>query len=192
MEAVPSETSQVDATPQDPAVARIVTAARGLFFEQGLRATTMAEIAKAAGMAKPTLYARFPDKEAVFRAVVGEIMLRLGARVEAGLAGAGPAAERIATALAGKYVLLDELIGGSSHVDELMQGNLHYAGQEYAALDLRVRTAVAQVLVEAGADDPDWLAGVLLACAEGISRRSPGIAAVTRDIHFAIGRLVVL
>ena len=50
--------------------ARIVDAARHLILRQGLRATTMEAIAREARIAKPTLYGYFPDKEAVFAAII--------------------------------------------------------------------------------------------------------------------------
>lgn len=40
------------------------------FLENGYDATTMVAIAEAAGIAKPTLYARYPDKRAVFLDVI--------------------------------------------------------------------------------------------------------------------------
>ena len=57
--------------PLDPAKkAAIVEAAGCLFLEQGFRATSMDQIARAAGVSKLTLYHRFADKDALFAAVV--------------------------------------------------------------------------------------------------------------------------
>jgi AcrR family transcriptional regulator len=50
--------------------ARILDAARDLFFERGLAAASMDEIAARARAGKPTIYARFQTKEALFTAVV--------------------------------------------------------------------------------------------------------------------------
>src|SRR6516165_1996170 len=50
--------------------ARILEAARRLFVERGLAGTSVDEIAARARAGKPTIYARFPDKEALFTAVV--------------------------------------------------------------------------------------------------------------------------
>jgi AcrR family transcriptional regulator len=49
---------------------RILDAARGLFFERGLAGASMDEIAGRARAGKPTVYSRFPTKEALFTAVV--------------------------------------------------------------------------------------------------------------------------
>jgi AcrR family transcriptional regulator len=49
---------------------RILDAARDLFFERGLAGASMDEIAGRARAGKPTVYIRFPTKEALFTAVV--------------------------------------------------------------------------------------------------------------------------
>ena len=49
---------------------RILDAARRVFLERGLAGTSMDEIARLARAGKPTIYARFPNKEALFTAVV--------------------------------------------------------------------------------------------------------------------------
>ena len=69
---------------------KVLTAARGLFLRHGLRATTMEAIAREAGVAKPTLYAHFPDKDAVFLAILSQLLAEKADAFEAGLAGSGP------------------------------------------------------------------------------------------------------
>ena len=49
---------------------RILDAARRVFLERGLAGASMDEIAGLASAGKPTIYARFPSKEALFTAVV--------------------------------------------------------------------------------------------------------------------------
>ncbi len=49
---------------------RIVTAAREDFFAHGLRSVTMDDLAAELGMSKKTLYASFPSKTALLRAVL--------------------------------------------------------------------------------------------------------------------------
>lgn len=51
-------------------MARLLEVARGIFVRQGYRATTMDEVAAAAGVTKRTLYAWHRDKQALFRACV--------------------------------------------------------------------------------------------------------------------------
>jgi len=48
---------------------RILDAARRIFLDQGLNGASIDEIARLARAGKPTIYARFPTKEALFTAV---------------------------------------------------------------------------------------------------------------------------
>lgn len=48
----------------------ILGAATRLFMERGFEAVSMDAIAEAAGVAKVTIYVRYPDKDALFRAVL--------------------------------------------------------------------------------------------------------------------------
>jgi AcrR family transcriptional regulator len=54
---------------------RILDTARRLFADQGLE-TSMDEIARTAGVGPATLYRRFPTKEALFDAVLGDVLER--------------------------------------------------------------------------------------------------------------------
>lgn len=57
--------------PPDPAKAdAAIAAAQALFLARGYERTSMEAIARAAGIAKPTLYAHFGGKEALFAAAV--------------------------------------------------------------------------------------------------------------------------
>ena len=56
--------------PQGSAAQRIVTAARRHFFAHGFRSVTMDDLAEELGMSKKTLYAAFPSKLDLLRAVL--------------------------------------------------------------------------------------------------------------------------
>jgi len=59
------------AQPGVPSAAqRMITAARRHFFAHGFRSVTMDDLAEELGMSKKTLYASFPSKEALLRAVL--------------------------------------------------------------------------------------------------------------------------
>jgi TetR/AcrR family transcriptional repressor of mexJK operon len=55
----------------------ILDAAAGLFFTEGYGATSIEAIARRARISKRTFYHRFPDKAAVFKAVVKRVIDRL-------------------------------------------------------------------------------------------------------------------
>ncbi len=52
--------------------AAIIASARALFFERGLEAVRVEEIAVAAGVSKMTVYANYPDKASLFEAVMNQ------------------------------------------------------------------------------------------------------------------------
>ena len=62
---------------------RILDAARHAFLERGLAGTSMDEISRLARAGKPTIYARFPNKEALFTAVVMQSIATTIARYSA-------------------------------------------------------------------------------------------------------------
>ncbi len=53
---------------------RILNAAEKVFLERGFQSASIDEIAALAPASKPTIYAHFPGKEALFAAVVGRIV----------------------------------------------------------------------------------------------------------------------
>ena len=85
--------------------ARILAAARHLILLNGLRATTMEAIAREARVAKPTLYGYFPDKEAVFGAIIEDLAVTIGQVVATALSANGAAAlAALRTGLANRIV----------------------------------------------------------------------------------------
>src|SRR5579862_8092398 len=67
---------------------RILDAARCIFLERGLAGASIDEIARLARAGKPTIYARFPTKEALFKAVgmrnAANVTERFGSRAPPG------------------------------------------------------------------------------------------------------------
>ncbi|HVK98397.1 MAG TPA: helix-turn-helix domain-containing protein [Dongiaceae bacterium] len=55
---------------EDAARQRIMDAARDLYLEQGLKGTTMEDVARRAGMGRATLYRRFSEKDQLFQALI--------------------------------------------------------------------------------------------------------------------------
>jgi len=65
---------------------QLIQAAIGVFLRYGFARTTMSDIAKAAGLTRPTLYQTFSDKGMVFRAVVEAMAVEMFATIREGLA----------------------------------------------------------------------------------------------------------
>ena len=54
--------------------ARILDAAQRVFLKRGYQSASLDEIAETAPASKPTIYAHFPGKEALFEAVVARVI----------------------------------------------------------------------------------------------------------------------
>ncbi|MFE3289565.1 TetR/AcrR family transcriptional regulator [Rhodococcus sp. NPDC059234] len=80
------------------AAEKILDAAAELFVERGVATTGMAEVAKAAGCSRATLYRYFDSRRALHLAFVHREALRLGERVAAEVEGIADPAERITEA----------------------------------------------------------------------------------------------
>lgn len=73
----------------------ILAAARALFLEQGVQATTIRKIAERVGVSAPALYLYFKDKDAILIALCDRIFALLLARLETIERQELPAAERL-------------------------------------------------------------------------------------------------
>ena len=78
-----------------PARQRLLEAAVQIFDRKGFAATSVREIAEAAGVTKPVLYYHFGSKEGLLVAVLSQAMRDFEATVESAVARAGSARERL-------------------------------------------------------------------------------------------------
>lgn len=98
----------------------ILGAARALFFQFGFSKTSMDDIAGQAGLAKPTLYYYYQNKESIFNEVViGEATTFMD-HIESGIPEAMPADEKIAWFLKSIYEGLKKHANEMRHVPEMM------------------------------------------------------------------------
>jgi AcrR family transcriptional regulator len=90
---------------------RILDAARRAFLERGLAGASIDEIARLARAGKPTIYARFPTKEALFAAVA----MRNSQNVKSGFTNRPPAGATMDERLSNLAVsILNGLLGGDA------------------------------------------------------------------------------
>lgn len=80
--------------------ARILDAARRVFLDRGLAGASIDEIAAEARAGKPTIYARYPDKETLFTAVVMRHVAATVARFENLVPAGATTEERLANTAA--------------------------------------------------------------------------------------------
>jgi AcrR family transcriptional regulator len=168
---------------------QILSAARRLILRQGLRATSMEAIAAEARVAKPTLYKYFGDKNAVFEAILAELMAELHEGFVTALHSDGTVVARLAAALSAKYEAIDRLLGTSPHADELYDEH-EKARPEVRATEEVIDAMVAEELEKAGAKQPQLLARLVLDAAWGIKRKARDGAEVGPGIRLLVERLV--
>lgn len=168
---------------------RVLEAARHLFLAHGLRGTSMEAIARQAGVAKPTLYAHFPDKDAVLLAIIEALLAEKLRVFEDAMVGDGPVAQRVGEALAAEFDVINRALEGSPHRDEL------FAEHKRAAALMQQSDAVVLARLEAafgaaGAQEPGRLANLLLGAAFGLVLRGGSGAALGEDIKHLARRLI--
>ena len=127
---------------------QILDAAQHVLLERGLRDTTMADVAAAAGVAKGTTYVHFESKDDVLAALRARYLVRLGA------ASSTPSAGNVHGQLRAMVVGLFRFSAANRRLHHLL---FHEAGfsEADAYADLRDRVAV---LITAGVDSGEWRA----------------------------------
>ena len=149
----------------------------------------MEAIAREAGIAKPTLYAQFADKDAIFSAMVDMLMDELLVAYDSGMRSAGDAAERIGNALAGQYAVLARQLDGSPHAAELMSEHKR-VGLKFRDKDMRTETEIADALRAAGVAEPEMVTRLVTHAAYGIAFKSRDEAEMAAAIRLMCRRVI--
>ncbi|MDX2010853.1 MAG: TetR/AcrR family transcriptional regulator [Myxococcaceae bacterium] len=164
-----------------------------LFLRHGLRKTSMEAIAAEAQVAKATAYARYPNKTAVFAAVVEDVLTRLvDDAMAAAAAEQGPAAA-IERSMETKFGRLYDLVHTSEAGAELLAASNELTAEIVARAHARYVTHLAKLLVASGLPDrrvAPALAEVLDSAAEGVIARAPDRAEAERRIRLLVDRFV--
>ena len=147
----------------------ILDAARSLMLRNGLRGTTMEAIAHEAGVAKPTLYAKFSDKDAVFFAVIEDIVQSVCGAFEIAIEGDAEVTKRVGEALSEKFCAFARILDGSPHADDFFEGHKRIASQ-FEAFDAQIERDITATLQDAGVKDAAGLTRTITASAYGIGR----------------------
>jgi AcrR family transcriptional regulator len=77
---------------------RLLASAESVFYEQGIAASSIDMVAKAAGVTKPTVYAHFPSKSALAAAGLDSRRARRAAELDAHLLDVAPGEDRLLAA----------------------------------------------------------------------------------------------
>ncbi len=166
----PGEAADPHATTEE-----ILAAALSAFGAKGFKATSLSEVAVAAGVSRPTLYARYPDKVRLFRAVVQRAYQDALAAVTEAVAGEGSFEEVLRGILFGYFGLLFDRFHGLPQVDELALVQSEQAEDLVLAARAEFRRRLARMLrqqTERGAIDPTQL-GIAVTHLVDLIRLSP-------------------
>ena len=174
--ALPILPTSAPAAPKDKRRA-ILLAAAELFSRYGFRKTSLDLLAAEASVAKPTIYAYFADKEALFVSVCELLVSDIAEATHAAAAEPGALTARISAMLAAKFTKIFELVHTSPHARELLNSKDALAAQVLANADAayvevlvrelqRADRAGELTLKEASLDAPR-LADLLLRAAHG-------------------------
>jgi TetR/AcrR family transcriptional regulator, mexJK operon transcriptional repressor len=178
-----------------PATARrtspeqILDAAYDCFARYGYRRTSVEDLARAAGISRPSVYAHFANKDEVFRAVSRRVHEDALADAETAMAASGSFGERLAAVLDAKYGAPLAALQSSPHARELLDEDGRVAGDIAADTNrryARLLRRLTEEAVAAGEIDPGraglgtrQLADLIADCPAGLERaavedRSPG------------------
>lgn len=177
-------------TPAEARRSAVLDAAQMLALKHGLRGTSMEAIARQAGIAKPTLYAYFPDKPAVFAAVLERLIGAWRLEFKAALRSDGDVVQRIAAALTVKHKASHRLLENSPHADELYEEHDRGWATQFAAFEAELGTAVEAELAAAGLARARPMTQLLLAASYGIGRKAQSAAELGPALRLLTERLL--
>jgi AcrR family transcriptional regulator len=151
---------------------QLLSVAIEVFGERGFHATSMDEVAEAAGVTKPVLYQHFPSKRALYRELLDDVDAQLVAQLVEATAGAASGRERVEAGFAAYFRFVAEnraafrLLFGAS-----VRNDPEFAVVAERAID-RIADLIAELIdIEAPAGHRRVLAHAIVGMAEATSRR---------------------
>jgi AcrR family transcriptional regulator len=139
----------------------ILRAAQREFLERGYRRTSIESVARAAGVAKGTVYLYFDTKEDVFRGVSQAFIDWFLERARQAAAAKGSVEQRLSAVLEAKFGSIAKLKAGSPHGAELVDASNGVSGDLYRKADRAYVKVLAHVLgdqkLSMPAEDAAWL-----------------------------------
>ena len=159
--------------PADQRRQQLFAVARERFSQQGFHATSMDEIAEAAGVTKPVLYQHFPSKRALYVELLEETGRELLRMLADATARAGTPRERVEL---GFRAYFDFAVGNRSAFRFLLGTSLR-SDQEFARiveeiLDAAAETIATLIDIPAPAEQRQMLANAIVGMAEAVGRRA--------------------
>jgi len=145
----------------EPKERRIIDAALRLFHRHGYRKVTMMDIAAESGMSRPSLYASFANKEAIFSALMLDHCRINAASADAAVAGMTDLRSRLETLFEIWILQPFASVAGSENGAELLANSTLYAPEAAATLYQRFEEQLLEALRPAMAESSGTDAGEL-------------------------------
>ena len=139
----------------EQALRRILTAAQTLFGRHGFQRTSMADIAREAGIARATLYLRYSDKRALFEALAAMLVDDALESAETAWDDDGEFAANLEAVVLAKEIGFFRLINATPHGAELLAIDAELTHRHVTRLDAgytSLLTRFAEVAEQKGAD----------------------------------------
>lgn len=165
-----------------------VAAATQVFTRYGYARTTMGDIARAVGISRPALYLLFPDKEAVFTRVIGNMDDRKHKELADVLAGSGSVRDKLLRVSLNWGLHGVELAAAHPDAADLFDLRFPAVRQVYA----RFEALIAELIVDAVAAsdigaDPTEVARVLVHGMRGLKAAAADVNDMRRLITVHVG-----
>lgn len=178
----------------DPKETRIIDAAFALFYQHGYRKVSMSDIAEASGMSRPTLYAAFENKEAIFAALI----LRQRARNEVATAQRLPRSTGLAAQLACLFDIwvvepAASVIDSPNGIDMMANCAVYAEGaltDLYAHFEAHLTAVLAPALRDDAALGAADIAYILRVATTGIKASADSLPALRRVVAGMIAMAV--
>ncbi len=164
----------------DPGLTRVLAAALTLFGRHGFQRTSMADIAREAGIARATLYLRFAEKRALFSALAASLVDEALARAQAAWIADAPLSRNIAATLLAKDLVFFHILNATPHGAELLELEAELTAAHVVRLDesfaallaRRAREAMLQGADLSAFDGADGFASFLSTAGSGLKRET--------------------
>src|SRR5260370_3325715 len=127
---------------------RILQEAQSLFIRYGVKRTSIDEVARAADIAKSTLYLHYQSKEMLFAEVAKHICADILAEARQASAMPAPLAERLVGILDAEIGVLHRLVEHSPHVRELTETKQAMASATFATLERDIQQLITTAISE--------------------------------------------
>ena len=169
---------------------RILEGARTAFLRFGFGRSSLADIAKGAGVSRTALYHYFPGKDDVLHALIEAFHARTHQLALQALAESTSLASALRGLLDAKFGRALDLMNESPHGVELVDATHRLTGPATRAADAAFHELVVDALVRHGRPaEANAVAGTVIAATKGLMR-SGDVNATKAEFGERVGRLI--